>query len=138
MLVLQFLSFLTKKIQCVFVCLFIYFREKSVSSSGGGGAEGLNLSTLLIMEPDAGLNLMTWAKIKSRTLNWISHPGSPSMLLNKYKYLHYMWNLRVRIRNKSTTKYSHIDVRSLSFHYYMWKILVFTFLIFLVIKKYFW
>lgn len=59
MLLLQFLYFLTKKIQCVFVCLFIYFREKSVSSSGGGGAEGLNLSTLLIMEPDAGLNLMT-------------------------------------------------------------------------------
>ena len=48
---------------------------------------------LLAAEPDSGLELtngeiVTWAKIKSRTLNWLSHPGasgisSSNQLLNR-------------------------------------------------------
>ena len=41
-----------------------------------------NVST----EPDVGLDLMiceilTWAKIKSRMLNWLSHQGAPMIIL---------------------------------------------------------
>ena len=42
---------------------------------------------MLSVEPDMGLNLriliMTWAEIKSPTINWLSHPGAPALSVHK-------------------------------------------------------
>ena len=31
--------------------------------------------------------IVTWAEIKSRTLNWLSHPGTPHIAFLKYMYI---------------------------------------------------
>jgi len=58
---------------------FIYLREKV----SGGGAEGEGQGdSVMNAEPNTrarthNAEIMTWAKIKSRKLNWLSHPGAP-------------------------------------------------------------
>ena len=70
--------------------MFIYFWRRERHSMSRGGAEreddteskaGSRLWAVST-EPDVGLRprnleIMTWAEIKSRTLNWLSHPGAP-------------------------------------------------------------
>ena len=64
-----------------YCCCFYYYLKTYLFAW-----EGENL--MLSEEPDARLDLMTeimsWAKIKSRMLNRLSHPGSPiSIITNK-------------------------------------------------------
>ena len=53
-------------------------RERECTSRGGA----------ISMETDAGLDttdreIMTWAKIQSQMLNWLSHPGAQYVILYK-------------------------------------------------------
>ena len=54
--------------------------EREVETQAEG--ENLQAHSSLSVEPDLGLNprthaIMTWAKTKSWTLNWLSHLGTP-------------------------------------------------------------
>jgi len=71
-----------------------YFRErKHACVRAGGGAEGERISSRLPAErrarpetPSQNPEIMTWAEIKSGTLNRLSHPGAPLCdVLNIYK-----------------------------------------------------
>ena len=69
--------------------LFIYFREKKrererpcVHRWGEGQRERKRISSGLPTEHGARCwEILTWAKIKSWTLNWLSHPGAPNNTL---------------------------------------------------------
>ena len=74
--------------KCVFFFKFIHFkREIEKAQVGEGQREGETESQAgfvhaIRAEADVGLKLMnseimTWAEIKSWTLNWLSHPGAP-------------------------------------------------------------
>ena len=67
---------------------FIYFEREGESASREGAERERGRERIprrlhaVSREPRAGLKLMnreimTWAQIKSRTLNWLSHPSAP-------------------------------------------------------------
>ena len=63
--------------------MFIYFwrRESREREERGGRQRIPSRLHTVSAEPDVGLNpmnseFMTWAEIKSGTLNWLSHPGA--------------------------------------------------------------
>ena len=71
--------------------IFIYLfgereRERERESTWERGRERISSRLHAISaEPDRGLKptnpkIMTWAEIKSQTLNWLSHPGVPTQL----------------------------------------------------------
>ena len=89
-----FLSFFFKIKNFFNVYLFILIeRERERMSRGGAERQGEKEfqagSTLpASTEPEVGLELtdheiMTWAKIKSRTLNQLSHPGARTIIILK-------------------------------------------------------
>ena len=68
----------------LFVCwLFIYLLwERELTPAGEGQRGRERESCTVSTEPAVGLDLTnreitTWAEIKSWTLNWLSHPGTP-------------------------------------------------------------
>ena len=96
-----------------FFLKFIYFWEGEREKEEGTGREreGQRIWSSLCAdsrEPDAGLELMnpevmTWAEIKSRRLNWLSHPGTPTLgILNglhwKYKGKWYVSTCAIQSR----------------------------------------
>ena len=64
--------------------IYLFLREKKSANRGRaerGRHRILSRFHTISMEPDTGLKpmnrkIMTWAKIKSWTLNWLSHPGT--------------------------------------------------------------
>ena len=55
-------------------------------------------------EPNTGLKLMnreiiTWANIKSWSLNWLRHPGAPELFLTCWVYT-YLWATQIVVFNK--------------------------------------
>ena len=66
------------------IFLFIYFENDSMWAGEGQRDGGERIASRLhavSTEPNVGLELanheiMTWTKIKSQTLNWLSHPGT--------------------------------------------------------------
>ena len=74
---------MTNNLACViliFLIDFSFFEKECVSGERGkgGGRETLSVS----QDPD----IMTWAEIKSWTLNRLSHPGAPSVCYVKDDY----------------------------------------------------
>ena len=76
----------------IFKILFLYFeRNRESVSRGGTEREGERKSQAASMiQHRAGHRarahkdeIMTWAKIRSRILNWLSHPGVPVIFLKK-------------------------------------------------------
>ena len=71
----------------LFLSLFILREKERERSSMSGlgteqGRENFKQVCTVSVEPSMGLELtnyeiMTWPKIKSQTLNWLSHPGNP-------------------------------------------------------------
>ena len=63
---------------------FFFFWEREIEDEWERGKETIPSRLCAIgMEPDLGLDLMnreimTWAEIKSRTFNWLSHPDAPN------------------------------------------------------------
>ena len=70
-----------------FKTLIYLFWERESTSRGAGQREGIsNWLHAVGTELDAGLyprncEIMTWAEIKSRVLNWLSHPRAPYLFL---------------------------------------------------------
>ena len=70
--------------------MFIFDRDRECVSRGEAERGGQRIWSRLYTdsrEPDVGLKpmnheIMTWAKIKSRTLNQLSHPGAPIFILS--------------------------------------------------------
>ena len=79
------------KVTVIFMLIdffFFFFKMYLFILERWGGAEGRQsqADSWLSGESHAGHDLttheiMTWAETKSRTLNWLSHPGTPSCLL---------------------------------------------------------
>ena len=74
-------------------CLFIYLERMSRGRAERGEKRRIpsRLHTISA-EPDAGLEpmnreIVTWAEIKSQTLNWLSHPGTPYLKTNILKII---------------------------------------------------
>ena len=74
-----------------FLNVHLFSRERQSVSRGGAEREGGTESKAgsrvwaVVTEPDVGLEptnreILTWAEIKSRMLNCLSHPGAPRVL----------------------------------------------------------
>ena len=84
--------FCPKSLSIIFFKFFviIYFWERESVRRGGIETEGESQagSVLSAKSPTRGSNsrdcaIMSWAKIKSQTLNWLSHPGTLSLSILK-------------------------------------------------------
>ena len=70
----------------MFIYLFLRERKRESTNRVGAEREGERESQADSEEPDVGLELtnsgiMTWAEIKSWTLNQLRHPGAPQIIL---------------------------------------------------------
>ena len=85
---------LFNNLKTIYFLMFIYFWEiECVHVQGRGRGRGWErisgcLCTVSV-ELDVGLNstnceIMTWAEINSRMLNWLSHPSAPSLFFNVF------------------------------------------------------
>ena len=68
----------------IYLCIWEWEKERGRDR----GRERIpTRSHAISTEPDAELEptnweIMTWTRIRSRTLNWLSHPGTPNFLFN--------------------------------------------------------
>ena len=71
---------------CFFVFLFVFLREREIESKQGRDRDRIPSRLRAVSTgPDVGLEpmnheIMTWAEMKSRMLNQLSHPGAPICL----------------------------------------------------------
>ena len=78
----------------LFLKFYLFILRECMNMSGGGAErEETILSRLhsVSTEPNVGFELtnrkiMTWAEIKSGTLNWLSLPGDPKALISKESF----------------------------------------------------
>jgi len=70
--------------------IYLFERERAHASKSGVEGEGERILKQTrcwvkswTWSSIPGPETMTWAEIKSRTLNWLSHPGAPSISLLK-------------------------------------------------------
>ena len=122
-------SYLEKNFQVFFFSLFISRERRRKEEWGRGRKRGRDripsrLCTIS-SEPHAGLyptncEIMTWAKIKSWTLNWLSHPATPQVFyIVKYTFTLWPRNPPLSIwnnRNLHSHKNLYINVYSSLIH----------------------
>ena len=107
-----------------FKCLLIYFesaceqerereRERKRENESQAGSTQPNVSTEPGMELEpTNCEIMTWAKIKSWTFNWLNHPGTPK----EFDFFKRVWFLNSRLlvmkpQNVEDTDFKTIQIR---------------------------
>ena len=78
----------------IYSSIHFYFRERASTSEGNGQRERERILNRLHTQHRAqhrarshNSQIMTWAKIKSQTLNWLSKPGAPTLgILNRLSW----------------------------------------------------